>query len=182
MQTAQSPQAMFRPWWPGSPPPPSGSQPEIFFGHGGAAKLSEPTGCRRSPSLPSYPLVDHGYRHFAPYGTQIQDERMMLLPLTTPEEGPVYVNAKQYRGILRRRQARAKAELENKLVKARKPYLHESRHLHAMRRARGCSGRFLNTKKADGAQGEAANGKPSAAIASPHPPGMAAGFRRDLRV
>ena len=44
----------------------------------------------------------------------------MLIPLNMPTQAPIYVNAKQYDAIMRRRRARAKAERENRLVKAKK--------------------------------------------------------------
>lgn len=107
-----------------------------------------------------YPYVDPIFAGpLVAYAPQATNQPQMLpqmmglasnrvaLPPEIAQDGPIYVNAKQYHGILRRRQSRAKLEAQNKLIKSRKPYLHESRHKHALKRVRGSGGRFLSTKQ-----------------------------------
>lgn len=99
-----------------------------------------------SPAIAnSQPIMNHGApRPSVPPMAANQHPQSPELVSGAVEESPLYVNAKQFHRILKRRVARQRLEEALRLTsKGRKPYLHESRHNHAMRRPRGPGGRFL---------------------------------------
>lgn len=74
---------------------------------------------------------------------QLSGQPIQMQPSGDTGDEPLYVNAKQYHRILKRRQARARLESEGRIPKERQKYLYESRHKHALNRARGTGGIFV---------------------------------------
>ncbi|KAE9573316.1 Transcriptional activator HAP2 [Colletotrichum fructicola] len=128
---------------------------------GGQRRLSQVT----SPGVPAQGMMNHvGARPgVAPpqmsQAQAMQHPQSPEMPAGGVEESPLYVNAKQFHRILKRRVARQKLEEQLRLTsKGRKPYLHESRHNHAMRRPRGPGGRFLTAEEVAAIERDKASG------------------------
>lgn len=149
-------------------------KPFLFLNHPDTEYNCSQVDCNSSMAHTPYPYGDPIFAgSLVAYAPQAVNQPQMLpqmmglasarvaLPLDLAQDGPIYVNAKQYHGILRRRQSRAKLEAQNKLIKSRKPYLHESRHKHALNRVRGTGGRFLSTKQLSQSNAEFVTGSHS---------------------
>ncbi|GAA0180118.1 DNA-binding transcription factor [Lithospermum erythrorhizon] len=127
--------------------PPSGTANNPL--HQGLLDLNKSMASKSYPWTESYlgGFISACTQNSVMYPQMVMTEPARIpLPIQFTGNFPVYVNAKQYHAIIKRRKIRSKVEAQNELCKSKKPYLHESRHLHAVRRARGSGGRFLNSK------------------------------------
>ncbi|PGH13044.1 hypothetical protein AJ79_03881 [Helicocarpus griseus UAMH5409] len=141
-------------------PPPSQQQRRVSQQIGSPhVQNSQPVlnhSMQRPPGPPSMAApTQHPHQPPPPQQSQPSPE----IATGAAEESPLYVNAKQFHRILKRRVARQKLEDQLRLTsKGRKPYLHESRHNHAMRRPRGPGGRFLTAEEVAQMEKNAAGG------------------------
>lgn len=118
-----------------------------------------------------------------PPGVQQNQPSPEMVASSNQEESPLYVNAKQFHRILKRRVARQKLEEQLRLTsKGRKPYLHESRHNHAMRRPRGPGGRFLTADEVAAMEKKQAEGNDESAADAKGENGSAAKKRKSSEV
>ncbi|GJQ11460.1 hypothetical protein GpartN1_g3251.t1 [Galdieria partita] len=97
-------------------------------------------------TLPPFPEL----RHYD-LMRQLDKSPEKTVPFEGLQEPPVYVNAKQYHRILKRREARKRQLGHEAFIerKVKRPYRHESRHRHAKNRQRGTGGRFLSKSEVE---------------------------------
>ncbi|GJY45754.1 nuclear transcription factor Y subunit A-10-like protein isoform X1 [Tanacetum coccineum] len=88
---------------------------------------------------------DDMYQYIQKEWTVLEGHVMMAFNLST-DDGPIFLNAKQYNGIFRSKRLCVIAKMAKKALRIRKPYMHLSRHIHAKRKATWVSEAFLKLK------------------------------------